>query len=296
MPDWSTEVDVEAVRRQHRYKLLSWPEINEAVRQEKVVVLPVGSTEQHGYHLPLDVDAKLAASVVLTAGERTPEEMLVLPSVAYGYCHHVMDFPGTINVSPTTFVNLLLDITRSVAYHGFKRIMIVNGHGSNHPLVEQVGRQTILQTDAICATLSWWQLVAAKWNAEIRESGAGGCAHACELETSMYLHLDRDGVRQDRMEGALPDFVTNIPGGEDWSWLDLTMGAGPAGIIGWTSSYSKTGAIGAPEFATPEKGQLVFDHAVDRLVALVRWLRTRPIDQRREHHADLPTIDLPFGF
>ena len=137
-------VDAEAVRRQHRFhELLTWPEINEAVAQAKVVVLPVGSVEQHGYHLPLDVDVKLASSVCLGAGERAPEEMLVLPPVSYGYCHHVMDFPGTINIEPTTFVRLLLDITRSVAYHGFKRIIIVNGHGSNHPLVEQAGRPNL---------------------------------------------------------------------------------------------------------------------------------------------------------
>lgn len=290
------DVDVDAVRRQHRYELLTWPEINEAIRQEKVIVLPVGSTEQHGHHLPLDVDAKLVTAVALAAGERSPADMLVLPSVAYGYCHHVMDFPGTINISPTTFVNFLLDVTRSVAYHGFKKIIIINGHGSNHPLVEQVGRQTILQTDATCCTLSWWQLVAAKWNAEIRESGVGGCAHACELETSMYWHLDPDGVRQDRIKGALPDYVTIIPGGAEWSWIDLTMGAGTAGIIGWTSSYSETGAIGAPELATEEKGSLVFNHAVERLVALVQWVRARPPEPRREQHAMPPTFMLPFEF
>ncbi len=69
-----------------------------------------------------------------------------------------IDFPGTISIQPTTFVNYLLDITRSLAWHGFERIIVINGHGSNHPLVEQVGRQTNLQTDALCAFLSWWQL------------------------------------------------------------------------------------------------------------------------------------------
>ena len=141
----------------------------------KVVVLPVGSVEQHGHHLPLDVDVKLA-SRVCRRGRRgaAPAEMLILPPVNYGYCHHVMDFPGTINIEPTTFVRFLLDITRSVAYHGFKRIIIVNGHGSNHPLVEQAGRQTFLQTDALCCTLSWWQLVADYWNKEVRDIGHTG--------------------------------------------------------------------------------------------------------------------------
>lgn len=289
-------VDPEAVRRQHRYEALTWPEINEAIRQRKVAVLPVGSVEQHGYHLPLDVDFRLASSVCLGAGERAPSEMLILPPVSFGYCHHVMDFPGTINIQPSTFINFLLDITRSLAYHGFKRIILVNGHGSNYHLVEQAGRQTCLQTDALCATLSWWQLVADYWNKEVRTSPPGGCAHACELETSMYMHLYGDGVRADRIKGAFPEFVTDIPGGEEWMWVDLTAGAGPVQIVEWTSTYSESGSFGAPEQATAEKGRLAYEHAVGRLVDLVRWHKDRPAPPRREHHDTPPTMPLPFGF
>ena len=292
----SADVNPDDVRLQHRYEKLTWPEINEAVAQRKVIVLPVGSIEQHGHHLPLDVDSRLAHSVCDAAGAAAPELMLVMPPVTYGYCNHVMDFPGTITVQPNTFVNLLLDITRSVAYHGFKRIILVNGHGSNHPLVEQAGRQTNLQTDALCCTLSWWRLVADYWNKEVRESGPGGCAHACELETSMYLAIDPDGVRQDRVRGALPSYVTDVPDGDVWSWNDLTLGSGPATIIGWTSGYSDTGSFGAPELATAEKGDRVFAHATERLVALARWLRDRPIEPRQDLHAAPPTFPSPFGW
>jgi creatinine amidohydrolase len=175
--------------------------------------------------LPLDVDAKLSSAVVYEAARRSPEDVLVLPPVAYGYCHHVMDFPGTINIEPTTFVKFLLDITRSVAYHGFKRLVIVNGHGSNHPLVEEVGRQTILQTDALCVTLSWWQLVGQYWNQELRTSVIpGGCAHACELETSMYLHVDAPHVRRDLIESHLAEYQ-QIPGENEWHYSDISAGS-----------------------------------------------------------------------
>ena len=218
--------------------------------------------------MPLDVDVKLASSVCLGAGERAPEEMLVLPPVSYGYCHHVMDFPGTINIEPTTFVRLLLDITRSVAYHGFKRIIIVNGHGSNHPLVEQAGRQTCLQTDALCCTLSWWQLAADYWNREVRESVVpGGCARV--RVGDLGLPVSRRRQRPSRSHPrALPEYMTEIPGGSTWQAVDLTAGSGPATIVEWTSTYSESGSFGQPELATAEKGERVFDHAVDRLVEL----------------------------
>lgn len=289
-------IDADMVSNEYRYERLTWPEINVAVEQQKVIVLPVGSVEQHGHHLPLDVDVRLASSVALEAGKRSPSNMLVMPPVTYGYCHHVMDFPGTITIEPGTFTRLLIDITKSVAYHGFRNIILLNGHGSNYHLVDQAGRQTNLQTDAVCCTLSWWQLAADYWNREVRESGPGGCAHACELETSAYLHLDADAVRKDRIKAALPEFVTDVPGGEEWQWVDLTLGAGPAAITSWTSAYSETGSFGAPELATEEKGRLVFDHAVNRLVDLASWLQTRPAEARRDHHQEPPTMDPQFDF
>jgi creatinine amidohydrolase len=292
-----TGPDRQAVSDEFRYERLTWPEMNLAVEQQKVIVLPIGAIEQHGHHLPLDVDVRLASSVALEAGRRAGGELLVMPAIDYGYCHHVMDFPGTINIQPSTFVNLLLDITRSVAYHGFRNIILINGHGSNYHLVEQAGRQTNLQTSAVCCTLSWWHLIARYWNAEVRESGAGGCGHACELETSMYLHLDPDGVRRDRIKDAKPKF--SLDGGsvaDQWQWVDLTLGSGPATIVDWSSAYGDTGAFGAPELATEEKGRLVFDHAVEQLVAMARWLKDRPEDIRQDFRAHPSTTKLDFGF
>jgi creatinine amidohydrolase len=290
-----TEGTRESVVQEYRYEHLTWPEINEAVAMKKAVVLPVGSTEQHGHHLPLDVDAKLSSSVVYEAARRAPADMLVLPPVAYGYCHHVMDFPGTINIEPGTFVKFLLDITRSVAYHGFKRIVVVNGHGSNHPLVEEVGRQTILQTDALCLTLSWWQLVAERWNREWRESVfPGGCAHACELETSMYQHVDPAGVRAQEIRDELAAFMA-LPGADRWHAVDLTASS-PATIVEWTSTYTRSGVIGQAKRADAEKGRKVFEHAVDQLTQMVRWFRIRPRPERHDHHDVAPTFALPFGW
>jgi creatinine amidohydrolase len=291
-----TDEERSAALGEHRWERLTWQELNVAAEAGKVVVLPVGSTEQHGHHLPLDVDTRLASSVAYAAAERIPEEVLVLPPVAYGYTHHVMDFPGTINISPSTLVGFLLDITRSVAYHGFTRIVIINGHGSNHPLVEQVGRQTTVQTGALCLTLSWWQLIARYWNEDVRTSvNPGGSAHAGELETSMYLHVDGGGVRSERITGTLPDYMS-LPGGDRWQYVDLTGGSGPATIVEYTSTYTASGAFGQPEEATAAKGALVFERAASEFGELLRWFRRRPAPERHDHRAVRPDFDLPFGF
>jgi creatinine amidohydrolase len=291
-----SEPNADDVRAEHRYELLTWPEIKLAVAQEKVVILPVAAIEQHGHHLPIDVDNRLVTGICLEAGARAPADILVMPPVHYGYTHHVMDFPGTITIEPSTFTKYLIDIGRSLAHHGFKRMILVNGHGSNAPLVEMAGRQINLRSTILTANLSWWQLIAAFWNNEVRESTVpGGCAHACELETSVYMHLNGEGVRWDRIEGAIPEYMTDIPGAEDWHWVDLTSGPGPASIVEWTASYSDTGALGQPELASAEKGRRAFDYAADRLVALARWFKQRPVFPRRPRQDGEPR-QLPFEF
>ncbi len=93
---------------EYRYQKLTWPEINEAVQMEKICILPCGAVEQHGDHLPLDVDLMCPGSIAEGCGQALPEKVLVLPIVAYGYTGHVMDFPGTINTHYETFIKQVL--------------------------------------------------------------------------------------------------------------------------------------------------------------------------------------------
>ena len=86
------------VSSEYRYNRLTWPEMNEAITAQKVVLLPTGATEQHGPHLPLDVDVFLAESVCLEVGRRASDRVLVLPPVSYGLNRHHIDFPGTVHI------------------------------------------------------------------------------------------------------------------------------------------------------------------------------------------------------
>src|ERR1700752_2221970 len=103
-------------RDEYRYEKLTWPEINDAVELGKVCIVPCGAVEQHGPHLPLDVDLVCPTEIALAAARQVASKALVLPAIAYGYTGHVIDFPGAINCDFEHFVHHLLDITKSLAY------------------------------------------------------------------------------------------------------------------------------------------------------------------------------------
>jgi creatinine amidohydrolase len=279
---------------EYRYEKLTWPEINDAVELGKVCIVPCGSVEQHGPHLPLDVDIVCPQGIAYGAGKAVPDKVLVLPPVWYGYTGHVMDFPGTINTHYETFIKQVLDITQSLAYHGFKKILLLNGHGSNMPNLDLAARRTNLETDAECVLAAWWNLLTVdkgflpRWR---QSKFPGGCAHACELETSLYLYLDGDNVRKDQIKSGTISFNEED---SPFNWVDL-FAAGPATVISWTSSYTDTGVLGEAELATAEKGRQAYEEAVKQLVRFVNWWKDRPKDQRKDRHRKPPSMPLAWN-
>ena len=279
---------------EYRYEKLTWPEINDAVDLGKVCIVPCGAVEQHGAHLPLDVDIVCPTEIALGAGRLIPDKMLVLPTVCYGYTGHVMDFPGTINNHYEHLIHHVLDITKSLAYHGFKKILLLNGHGSNMPNLDLVARRTNLETDAECILCGWWSLLTVdkKFLPRWRQSKfPGGCAHACELETSLYLYLDGGNVREDKIKSGVISFNQED---SPFNWVDL-FAAGPATLISWTSSYSETGVLGDAELASAKKGKLAYEEAVEQLARFINWFKDRPKDRRRDRHRKPPTMPMPWN-
>jgi creatinine amidohydrolase len=275
------------------YDALTWPEINEAVVARKVVLLPIGSTEQHGHHLPLDTDNFLARSVCVRAAERAPRELLVMPTIPYGYNEHALDFPGTIHVHYDHFIEYCLDVCKSVVHAGFLRLVIVDGHGSNEHLCEFIARRATLETDALVASTMWTNLAVEAFES-VRDSGPGGAAHACELETSAYLYLAGERVQMDKAS----DHYGGAAGKEGSRFLhvDLTKGIGPMKVVRWTSSATPTGVSGAPTLATAEKGKVTVEGAAENLLAFTREFREMSKGERVDHRAvkpSLPTLPSP---
>ncbi|MEC7868524.1 MAG: creatininase family protein, partial [Candidatus Poribacteria bacterium] len=221
-----------SVREIYQFDELTWPEVNQAVDMGKIPIIPTGSVEQHGHHLPLKVDHLCATAIATEAARLSSNMSLVLPPVNYGYLHHVMDFPGSLNIHFEHFIQYVLDICKSLAYHGFKKIILINGHGSNHNLIDMVARRTIVETDASCVFCSWWQLLKVNpdFDKQWRESVfPGGCSHAGELETSMLLHLSPNSVRQNKIKSEISK--TNKRNSK-FIWGDL-FAKGPMGLIEW---------------------------------------------------------------
>lgn len=262
----------------YRYEEFTWPEVREAVAQNRVPVLAVGTIEQHGPHLPLVTDVLTASEVARRAVERIPEQAVLMPPVYYAFNEHHLDFPGTIAIAGHTFIDYITDIGKSLAHHGFRRILLVNGHGSNVPFLDIAARLVTNQTEAICAMVPWWNLVDRALLAELRESAwPGGMAHACELETSMLLYLRGDLVQMDKAE---PDFP---PQRSEFFYWDLEK-ASPVYFQEFFSRYSRTGTLGDPTKATAEKGRRFLESAVANLVRVIEDLRAREIRPRVDHH------------
>ena len=259
---------------EYRYNRFTWEEMNEAIAMQKLVILPTGSTEQHGPHLPLDVDVFLAESVCLEVGRRAPDRVLVLPPVAYGLNLHHMDFPGTIHIEPEVFIAFCLNITKSVAYHGFKKILMVNGHGSNSPLVDLVARKTVLATDSLCAAVNYYSLAVEAFN-KVRDTAV--MAHADEFETSLYLYLAPERVKMDRAraDNDVRGTVLSSDSTPDY----------PVRFNDIWGRWTKIGVHGDPTAATAEKGQIIFEAAVSRLIDVVDEWRAWPIGERSDQHS-----------
>jgi len=261
------------VEDEYRYNRLTWEEMNEAIAMQKVVILPTGSTEQHGRHLPLDVDVFLTESVCLEVGRKAADRVLVLPPVAYGLNMHHIDFPGTIHIEPETFIAFCVNITKSVAYHGFKKILIVNGHGSNGPLVNLVARKTVLATESLCGATSYFPMAMEAFK-KVRDTEV--IAHSDEFETSLYLHLAPERVRMEKAVAG-NDVVGKYVSSDSTSNY-------PVRFNDIWGRWTKSGVHGDPTTATAEKGKIIFEAAVSGLIKVVDEWREWPIAERSDQH------------
>lgn len=263
---------------------LSWTAIAELPdRENTVIVLPAGSIEQHGPHLPCAVDTLISAGVVGHALARLPDAVpaYALPPITYGKSEEHLHFPGTLTLSGQTLYATVLEIGESVYRSGFRKFLIVNGHGGQPQVLEMAARELRLRHgDFIVIPQHTWRLphVAGRYLSEQERQLA---MHAGHAETAIVMALAPDTVH---MERAVANYPPVFP-----STL-LSPDGRPA--CAWSArDFGPSGVIGDPLPATREQGEAILDslaaswaQAITELHGL-SWPAREQTTWGRGHHA-----------
>ncbi len=264
----------------YRYGELTWPEVKEAAAEDRVAVVPIATLEDHGFHLPIDTDLRLCNAVCEAAVSQAPDRAILVPAINHGYSPHHLDFPGAISIGAHTLIDYGVDVCRSLAHHGFRRILIVNGHGSNTPFIDIIARLAVVETGVLAAAVNYWAAPGVRAVVDsLRESDKiGGMNHACEFETSLYLAIAPELVDMSKAVREL----SHRPSKNYWG--DLIAGDGPLVMMEHWSALSESGVMGDPTKASAEKGRAFLDAAAAGIVELVDEMRARAPAVRRDHH------------
>jgi creatinine amidohydrolase len=249
--------------------------------KEKVILIPVGHTEQHGYHSPLSTDTIIIEAICNGTASAAPEMCATLPVYPYGVSTHRRSFPGTFNVGGRAFEDFWLAVVDALVARGFTRFYFNSGHGGNCSylvtVIKSVGER---YPHIFCAT-TWLYLNSpegVRALEEKRESPMGGMGHACELETSLILALRPELIHIERAVDEL-NFISTPSYSMDWIEAGALIANPP-----WDDD-TQTGAYGAGSLGTREKGEYWLKVAVDEKVAHCReiheqWRRRRAVHEK----------------
>ena len=229
-----------------RWERMTAPELRALAERNAVVILPVAALEQHGPHLPVWTDSFIGHSVAIRAAELCADlPAVVLPPMWMGLSEHHFPFGGTISLDYATFAGVLRCVLRSLLADGFSRLMLFNSHGGNIEPLAVASREMAHEFGVPVLTTSITR-VAPKEIAEAL-TAQPGIHHACEGETSLWLHLDPSQVRMDQIANSVS------PGNFDASGQAVTR------FWSFSERAPVTGVRGDARAATAEKGKIIFE-------------------------------------
>jgi len=249
---------------------MSWPEIEEALKEPNVAILPTGATEQHGRHLPVNVDSRSATYVAEQAARKVTEEhqirVLVLPTIYYGETSGTPPFSraftGNIGVSVDTYLRMIEEIVRSLVAQGFKNIIVLNGHSENSvPGAAALRKVSIDFPTPSLYAINWFNLGLDTWS-NVSKGGAAGAGHSCEKETAVSLAIQPENVQLDKA----------VKGSRTGILPKKYIAQGPPGAVYYHSHVGgvrNSGIMGDPTMATKETGAEFLSAVVDDLAKII---------------------------
>lgn len=265
---------------------MKWPEVAEYLKSNDTALIPVGSTEQHGSHMAMMTDAAEAIDVAGEVAERTG--VLVTPPLWFGWTPHHMSFPGTICLRAETLTNVVEDICVSLTYHGFKKLILINGHrGANLPPLE-IAQARVRQRTNCYMVLVDVQMVARKEIGEILDGDPAAVGHACEIETSHMLYTHPDMVDMSKASGQRAEADPKYMG--SFTILNPFLTDRNAISTKLTPEENRqklmpSGVYGDASRASREKGQRIFEAIVANTVEIV--------EQAKQAQVSLKPIEPP---
>jgi len=251
----------------YMWETMKWPEITERLKIVDTAILPCGAIEQHGPHLPLDLDyfdvVYMAKEVAKACKDPKP---FVLPPLPYGVSYHHSDFRGTIGVTNHSLSSMVYDIGMSLAHNGIKKIVILNGHGDNAPTLNNAAQ--MINRDAkifVCvetgetSDIDIYNLTTTKND-----------IHAGEIETSTALAIRPELVDMKKAEDHTLDL--------DNEYLDFTSDRGVSWYV-HTERLSKSGVMGNATLGTAEKGRKMWEIMIRNMTEFVETIKNTPSDK-----------------
>jgi creatinine amidohydrolase len=247
-----------------RLEYMSWMDCRESLHETDLVIVPIGSVEQHGPHLPLGTDWLNIEYAAVEAAKRCT--VVVAPTIKTGISDNHMDFPGTITLRPETLVALIEDYCTSLSVHGFRRFVLLNGHGGNNSAINVA----VIKLRRQLAGHIFGHVIAG-----LLKKRADGCLedklkyHADEGETSRMLVTAPELVRMDRASEEIPRSASGLFAfGPDDSAVHNSFFGLPR-----TKACTSSGIFGNPLLATPEKGKKVHEAIVQGLCEVIQAMR-----------------------
>lgn len=240
----------------------SWKSARQIFRKKKIALVPVGSTEQHGPHLPLGTDFFTAHALAESAARHTGA--ICTPVVPVGVSDHHRQFWGTLWVSPQTFRRYMYEVAISLGYHGVRRIIFVNGHGGNFSSLQEVSRS--LRREKVYSVVYQWWTAPSVIELQSRLFKSKG-THAGAIETAMVL-----AIRPELVDTASYDEAVGGAAAE----FGITKFGAQLPVD--TLDFSQSGATLDPREATVEAGKRIFHTALESLESLTHWLEKAKVD------------------
>jgi creatinine amidohydrolase len=252
---------------------MSWTEVEELRKKVDTVLIPTGSVEVEGPHLPLAVDSIVALEVARRVAEGV-EDVVVAPAINITYSDWHMGFPGTLTLSLTTLIQVLREICGSLTEHGFKRIFFVNSHIGNDPAIWAIGNEMARKSQARVGMISLWPL-STEVAQDIPELKENKFLHAGEIMTSVVMAIRPDLVdmKKAKKEYLKPriDSFTQVLSSK------VKFKGRVVPVYHRSNEVTRSGVMGDPSAATKEKGEIILNHMVSYITEFVQEFKKMPV-------------------